>query len=245
MCIRDRQNSGHLHQTGSIFSPDGHCRPFDANGAGTLFSDGAGIVVIKRLEDALAEGDRIYSVVKGFGINNDGGEKASFSAPSIEGQAGAIAMAHSMAGINPETIGYIEAHGTATPIGDPIEVAALRTVFEAQTDQKQFCAIGSVKSNIGHTVAAAGVAGLIKVAMSLHNEQIPATLHYENPNPQIDFANSPFYVCDKNQEWKRSEQPRRGGVSSFGVGGTNAHILLEESPAVSYTHLTLPTKRIV
>ena len=225
------QNSGHLHQTGSIFSPDGHCRPFDADGAGTLFSDGAGVVVVKRLEDAVADGDRIYAVVKGFGINNDGGEKASFSAPSIQGQATAIAMAHSMAGVDVESIGYIEAHGTATPIGDPIEVAALRTVFEAQTDAKQFCAIGSVKSNIGHTVAAAGVAGLIKAAMSLREEQIPATLHYQKPNPQIDFENSPFYVCDQLTPWQRNDEPRRAGVSSFGVGGTNAHILLEEAPA--------------
>ena len=227
------QNSGHLHQTGSIFSPDGHCRPFDADGAGTLFSDGAGVVVVKRLEDATADGDRIYAVVKGFGINNDGGEKASFSAPSIQGQANAIAMAHSMAGVSADSIGYIEAHGTATPIGDPIEVSALRTVFESQTDSKQFCAIGSVKSNIGHTVAAAGVAGLIKVAMSLQEEQIPATLHYQKANPQIDFENSPFHVCDKLTPWKRSEEPRRAGVSSFGVGGTNAHVLLEEAPIVS------------
>ena len=219
------QYSGHLHQEGSIFSPDGHCRPFDANGAGTLFSDGAGIVVVKRLEDAIKNGDRIYATVRGFGINNDGNEKASFSAPSIQGQANAIAMAHSMANIESESIGYIEAHGTATPIGDPIEVAALRTVFEAQTDAKQFCAIGSVKSNIGHTVAAAGVAGLIKAALSLHNEQIPATLHYENPNPQIDFENSPFFVCDKLTPWRRGDDPRRAGVSSFGVGGTNAHVL--------------------
>ena len=232
------QNSGHLHQTGSIFTPDGHCRPFDAKGAGTLFSDGAGVVVVKRLEEAVAAGDRVYAVVKGFGINNDGGEKASFSAPSINGQASAVAMAQAMAGVDAESIGYIEAHGTATPIGDPIEVTALRTVFEAQTDQKQFCAIGSVKSNIGHTVAAAGVAGLIKVAMSLHDEQIPATLHYENPNPQIDFENSPFFVCDQNREWKRGEQPRRAGVSSFGVGGTNAHILLEESPVVDAAEST-------
>lgn len=227
------QNSGHLHQEGSIFSPDGHCRPFDADGAGTLFSDGGGVVVVKRLEDAVADGDRIYSVVKGFGINNDGGEKASFSAPSISGQAQAIAMAQAMGEITPDSIGYIEAHGTATPIGDPIEVSALRMVFEAQTDQKQFCAIGSVKSNIGHTVAAAGVAGLIKVAMSLHTEQIPATLHYKNANPQIDFENSPFFVCDSLTEWKRSDTPRRAGVSSFGVGGTNAHVLLEEAPAFS------------
>ena len=223
------QNQGHLHQTGSIFTPDGHCRPFDADGAGTLFSDGAGVVVVKRLEDAIESNDRIYAVVKGFGINNDGGDKASFSAPSIEGQANAIAMAHSMAGVNPEDIGYIEAHGTATPIGDPIEVAALRTVFEAQTDKKQFCAIGSVKSNIGHTVAAAGVAGLIKAAMSLHNEQIPATLHYQKPNPQIDFENSPFKVCDTLTPWQRSESTRLAGISSFGVGGTNAHVLIEEA----------------
>ena len=224
------QHSGHLHQTGSIFSPDGHCRPFDANAGGTLFSDGAGVVVVKRLADAVNAGDRIYAVVKGFGINNDGGEKASFSAPSIQGQAGAIAMAQQMAGVTAESIGYIEAHGTATPIGDPIEVAALQTVFEAQTDQKQFCGIGSVKSNIGHTVAAAGVAGLIKVAMSLHEQKIPATLHYQQSNPDIDFENSPFFVCDSLTDWHRSEQPRRGGVSSFGVGGTNAHILLEEAP---------------
>ena len=224
------QNSGHLHQTGSIFTPDGHCRPFDADGAGTLFSDGAGVVVVKRLEAAVSAGDRIYAIVNGFGINNDGGEKASFSAPSINGQATAVAMAQTMAGVKPESISYIEAHGTATPIGDPIEVTALRTVFESQTDKKQFCAIGSVKSNIGHTVAAAGVAGLIKVAMSLHHETIPATLHYQNPNPQIDFENSPFYVCDQHTPWKRGEQPRRAGVSSFGVGGTNAHILLQEAP---------------
>ena len=233
------QNSGHLHQTGSIFTPDGHCRPFDAKGEGTLFSDGAGIVVVRRLSDAIAAGDRIYAVVKGFGINNDGGEKASFSAPSINGQSSAVAMAHSMANVTPDTIGYVEAHGTATPIGDPIEVTALRRVFENsqtenqaenQAEKKQFCAIGSVKGNIGHTVAAAGVAGLIKAAMALHDEQIPPTLHFENPNPQLDITNSPFYVCDSLTEWKRNEEPRRAGVSSFGVGGTNAHILLEEAP---------------
>ena len=224
------QKSGHLHQTGSIFSPDGHCRPFDSEAAGTLFCDGAGLVVVKRLEDAIADNDRIYAVVKGYGINNDGGEKASFSAPSINGQASAIAMAQSMGDFDPETISYIEAHGTATPIGDPIEVSALRTVFEAKSNKKQYCAIGSVKSNIGHTVAAAGVAGLIKVAMSMHTEQIPATLHYKNPNPQIDFENSPFYVCDSLTPWQRGNQPRRAGVSSFGVGGTNAHIVLEEAP---------------
>ncbi len=226
------QNSGHLHQAGSIFSPDGHCRPFDADAAGTLFCDGAGLVVVKRLEDAVSAGDRIYAVVKGFGINNDGGEKASFSAPSISGQAGAIAMAHQTAGITPDSISYIETHGTATPVGDPIEVAALSTVFDAHTDKRQFCAIGSVKSNIGHTVSAAGVAGIIKTALSLHHEVIPATLHYRQPNPQIDFESSPFYVCDRLTKWPRSGQPRRAGVSSFGVGGTNAHIVLEEAPSI-------------
>ena len=238
------QNSGHVHQTGSIFTLDGHCRPFDAAGAGTLFSDGAGVVVVRRLEDAVAAGDRIYAVVKGFGINNDGGEKASFSAPSITGQSNAVAMAQAMAEVDPKSIEYIEAHGTATPIGDPIEVTALRRVFEngkqqqtgektPEADSTQYCAIGSVKGNIGHTVAAAGVAGLIKVAMALHDEQIPATLHYEKPNPQIDIENSPFYVCDSLKPWKRNENPRRGGVSSFGVGGTNAHVLLEEAPVVA------------
>lgn len=224
------QISGHLHQEGSIFSPDGHCRPFDADGQGTLFSDGAGAIVVKRLADALADGDRIYAVVKGAGINNDGGEKASFSAPSIAGQAGAIAMAHADAGVSPDQIGLVEAHGTATPVGDPIEVAALKTVFDAQTNRRQYCAIGSVKSNIGHTVAAAGVAGLIKAAMSLHSEQIPATLHYKKSNPQIDFENSPFFVCDSLRQWPRGEESRLAGVSSFGVGGTNAHIVLGEAP---------------
>ncbi len=226
------QISGHLYQEGSIATPDGHCRPFDADGQGTLFSDGAGAVVVKRLSDAIADGDRIYAVVKGSGVNNDGGEKASFSAPSIAGQAGAIAMAHAEARITPDQIGLIEAHGTATPVGDPIEVAALRTVFDAQTDRRQYCAIGSVKSNIGHTVAAAGVAGLIKAAMSLHTEQIPATLHYRKPNPQIDFENSPFFVCDSLRQWPRGDEQRLAGVSSFGVGGTNAHVVLGEAPIV-------------
>ena len=224
------QKSGHLHQAGSIFTPDGHCRPFDAEGQGTLFSDGAALVVVKRLADAKADNDRIYAVVRGYGINNDGGEKASFSAPSIEGQMNAIAMAHESAKVDPAAIGYVETHGTATPVGDPIELTALQNVFDDRTDQRQFCAIGSVKSNIGHTVATAGIAGLIKTALSLHHERIPATLHFKNPNPQIDFPASPFYVCDKLTPWERSDQPRLAGVSAFGVGGTNAHVILEEAP---------------
>ena len=165
-----------------------------------------------------------------FGINNDGGQKASFSAPSIDGQAGAVAMALDHADVDAESIGYIEAHGTATLIGDPIEVTALKKVFQSRTDQKQFCKIGSAKSNVGHTVAAAGVTGLIKTVLSLHHEQIPKTLHFEKPNPQIDFANSPFVVADHRTEWPRTDSPRRAGVSAFGVGGTNAHIVLEEAP---------------
>ena len=227
------QHSGHVHQPGSIFSPDGHCRPFDADGAGTLFSDGAGAVVLKRLEDALRDGDRIYATIRGLGINNDGSRKASFSAPTISGEAGAVAMALQDAGCSPRSISYIEAHGTATPVGDPIEIAALQAVFEPATSDRQFCAIGSVKSNIGHTVAAAGMAGLIKTALALHHQVIPRTLHYQRPFAEIDFETSPFYVCHTKQDWPHdptSQYPRRAGVSSFGVGGTNAHVVLEESP---------------
>ncbi|TWU67119.1 Polyketide synthase PksJ [Crateriforma conspicua] len=227
------QNQGHLHQDGSIFSKDGHCRPFDADATGTLFSDGAGVVVLKRLRDAINDSDRVYAVIKGYGINNDGGQKASFSAPSLQGQANAITAAHRMAGFAPESISYVEAHGTATPLGDPIEVSALSKAFGPSSSGKPFCAIGSVKSNIGHTVSAAGVAGLIKVAMSMHHQTIPATINYRKPNPQIPFSNSPFYVCDRPTPWPSSDAPRRAGVSSFGVGGTNAHVVLEDASATA------------
>lgn len=231
--IQFPQHSGHVHQDGSIFSPDGHCRPFDAQGAGTLFSDGAGGVVLKRLDDALRDGDRIYATICGLGINNDGTRKSSFSAPTISGEAGAIAMALDDAGFPPRSISYIEAHGTATPVGDPIEIAALQSVFEPATSDRKFCGIGSVKSNIGHTVAAAGMAGLIKTSLALHHQLIPRTLHYQRPFADIDFETSPFFVCDSNREWKQDPNavnPRRAGVSSFGVGGTNAHVVLEEAP---------------
>jgi len=226
------QNSGHTHQTGSIMSPDGHCRPFDSEGAGTLFSDGAGMVVLKKLSAAKRDHDRVYAVIKGCGINNDGGEKASFTAPSVEGQSIAITDAIADSGIRGDDIGYVEAHGTATPIGDPIELAGLQKAFGA-TESKQFCAIGSVKGNIGHTVAAAGIAGLVKSTLALYHETIPATLHYQKPNSQIDFESSPFFVVDQNLEWKPSEKKRIAGVSSFGVGGTNAHVLLEEASPVA------------
>jgi len=224
------QNSGYVAQEGSMLSGDGHCRPFDASAQGTMFNNGAGVVVLKRLEDALNDSDRIYAVIRGSGINNDGSDKVSFTAPSVDGQAEAIAMAQADANFHPETISYIEAHGTATTLGDPIEIEALTQAFRVHTDAKQFCAIGSLKSNVGHLVAAAGVAGLIKTALALYYKKIPPSLNFEAPNLKIDFANSPFYVNTKLAEWSEGETPRRAGVSSFGVGGTNAHIVLEEAP---------------
>ncbi len=224
------QNRGYLSQEGGMLSTDGHCRPFDAKASGTVFSNGAGVVVLKRLEDAVKDNDLIYAVIKGAALNNDGANKVSYSAPSVDGQAQVIAMAQAFAGFSPESIGYIEAHGTATPLGDPIEITGLTKAFRAGTDKKGFCGIGSVKSNIGHLDSAAGVAGLIKTALALHHRQIPPTLHFETPNPEIDFENSPFRVVDQLQNWERNGSPRRAGVSSFGVGGTNAHVVLEEAP---------------
>ena len=228
--IKVPQNTGYLYQEGMINSPDGHCRTFDAEAKGTIGGDGVGIVVLKRLSHALADRDNIYAVIKGSAINNDGALKVGYTAPSVEGQAEVVAMAQAMAGVDPETITYIEAHGTATPLGDPIEIAALTQAFRAGTQQKSFCAIGSVKSNFGHLNAAAGVAGLIKTALMLKHKMLAPTLHFKQPNPGIDFASSPFYVNTKLNEWKRGAAPRRAGVSSFGIGGTNAHAVLEEAP---------------
>ncbi|MEH2305129.1 MAG: aminotransferase class III-fold pyridoxal phosphate-dependent enzyme [Nostoc sp.] len=239
------QNSGYMAQEGSMLSGDGHCRPFDASAQGTMFNNGAGIVVLKRLEDALNEGDRIYAVIRGSGINNDGADKVSFTAPSVDGQAEAVAMAQAYANFHPETISYIEAHGTATPLGDPIEIEALTQAFRVHTDAKQFCAIGSLKSNVGHLVAAAGVAGLIKTVLALHYKKIPPSLNFEAPNPKIDFANSPFYVNTKLAEWPEGETPRRAGVSSFGVGGTNAHIVLEEAPQIQNSGFSRPQQLLL
>jgi amino acid adenylation domain-containing protein len=234
------QNKGYLYQEGSILTPDGHCRPFDANAAGTSFNNGGAIVVLKRLEDAIADGDRIYTVIKGVGINNDGADKVSFTAPSVNGQMGAILQAQSMAGVEPDSIGYIEAHGTGTVLGDPIEVEALTQAFRTQTQATQFCGIGSIKSNLGHLTAAAGVAGFIKTVLALYHRQIPPTINFNSPNPHIDFANSPFYVNDKLVDWKSTDTPRRAGVSSFGGGGTNAHVILEEPPQISASSSTRP-----
>ncbi len=226
------QKQAHLHQEGGILSPDGHCRAFDAQAAGTVSGDGVGIVALKRLTDALADGDHICAVIKGCAINNDGSLKIGYTAPGIDGQAQVIAMAQANAGVTPDTISYIEAHGTGTPLGDPIEIAGLTKAFRVGTTAKSFCALGSVKSNIGHLDAAAGVAGLIKTVLALQNKQLPPSLHFQRPNPKIDFANSPFYVNDRLRDWQRGGTPRRAGVSSFGIGGTNAHVVLEEAPAV-------------
>ncbi len=224
------RKAGYLYQEGGIKSPDGHCRAFDAKAQGTVSGEGVGIVVLKRLEDTLNDGDFIHAVIKGSAVNNDGSNKVSYTAPRIEGQAKVIKTAQFVAEVEAETISYIEAHGTGTSLGDPIEIAALTQAFESSTKKKNFCAIGSLKTNIGHLDAAAGVAGLIKTVLALKHKQIPPSLHFEEPNPQIDFANSPFYVNNQLSEWKTNEYPRRAGVSSFGIGGTNAHIILEEAP---------------
>jgi amino acid adenylation domain-containing protein len=218
--------SGHLYQQGTMLSADGHCRSFDAESDGTVFSDGAGVVVLKSLDEAERDGDTIYAVLKGVGLNNDGGGKGSFTAPSAPGQAGAIAMAIADADIDPSTITYVEAHGTATSLGDPIEIEGLNLAFGKQ-DKNQYCAIGSIKSNMGHLVAAAGVAGFIKTTLALFHKQIPATLHFTKANPNIHFEDSPFFVNTKLTDWQSCGK-RRAGVSSFGVGGTNVHTILEE-----------------
>lgn len=219
-------NSGHLYQEGSMLSSDGHCRTFDAEAKGTVFSDGAGVVLLKSLESAIKDGDFIYGLIKGVGINNDGGGKGSFTAPSVEGQADAISRALHDAQVSPSSISYLEAHGTATPLGDPIEMEGLQKAFGVQA-QKNYCAIGSIKSNMGHLTAAAGVAGLIKAVLAMNHRQIPPSLGFSKPNPAIDFENSPFYVNDKLNDWQ-SEGSRRAGISSFGVGGTNVHVVVEE-----------------
>ncbi len=228
------QLSGYLYNEGSILSRDGYCRPFDAAAEGTLFGSGVGIVVMKRLDEALADRDHIYAVIRGVGMNNDGADRVSFSAPSVDGQARVIAMAHASAGVDADTVTYVEAHGTATPIGDPIEVEALTQAFSQQTDKKNYCGLGSVKGNLGHLDAAAGVIGLIKTTLALKHGVIPKSLHFERPNPAIDFANSPFYVTAELQDWPKTKHPRRAGVSSFGTGGTNAHVVLEEPPVIGH-----------
>lgn len=234
------QTVGYLYQEGGIASPDGHCRTFDAKAKGTVGGSGVGVVVLKRVHDALADGDRIVALIKGSAVNNDGAKKVGYTAPRIEGQAKVIMAAQAVADVDPRSIGYVEAHGTATPMGDPIEIAALTHAFRSQTGDRQFCAIGSVKSNIGHLDAAAGIAGFIKAALALEHRLIPPSLHFTQANPQIDFDASPFYVNTTVAEWKAGDTPRRAGVSSFGMGGTNAHVVLEEAPAREASGATRP-----
>lgn len=225
------QMAGHVYSEGAMLSSDGHTRTFDAKASGTVFSDGGGMVVLKRLSDAKRDGDRIYAVILGAAINNDGGKKASYTAPSVSGQAAVVAAAHALADIDPRTISYVEAHGTATPLGDPVEVEALAQAFALRTQDRGFCAIGSVKSNFGHLTASSGVTGLIKTALALYHGRIPPSLHFTAPNPNIDFAATPFFVQTELGDWKKvGGSPRRAGVSSFGVGGTNAHVVVEEAP---------------
>ena len=227
------QTRGYAYTEGGMVSPDGKCRAFSADAQGTVFGGGAGVVALKRLSDALADGDAIYAIIKGHGLSNDGSQKASYTAPSASGQTQAITAAHAMAGVSAETISYVEAHGTATPLGDPIEVAGLTAAFRQTTEKVGFCALGSVKPNVGHLEAASGVTGLIKTALALKYKLLPPTIHFDAPNPRINFAGSPFVVHTELTEWPEGDTPRRAGVSSLGVGGTNAHVVLEEAPPPS------------
>ncbi len=230
---------GYLYREGEILSRDGHCRPFDAAASGTVFSSGAGVVVLRRLDDAIRDRDTIHAVILGSAVNNDGSRKIGYFAPSVEGQSDVITEAMAVADVSADTISYVEAHGTGTRVGDPIEIRALTQAFRGATELRNTCAIGSLKSNVGHLDAAAGVAGLIKCVQSLRHEEIPPSLHFESPNPLIDFSNSPFHVNAKLTEWKpRHGVPRRAGVTSLGIGGTNAHVVLEEAPPIERTEGT-------
>ncbi|MEV0440491.1 beta-ketoacyl synthase N-terminal-like domain-containing protein [Streptomyces spectabilis] len=234
------------HTPGGVLSPDGHCRAFDASAAGTVNASGAGVVVLRPLADALAAGDHIHAVVRGSAVNNDGRDKIGFTAPSLTGQTAAVLAAHSVAGVGADEIGYVEAHGTGTILGDPIEVAALTQAFRRTTDRRGYCRIGSVKTNIGHTDAAAGVTGLIKAVLAVEHGVLPASLHFREPNPVIDFADSPFQVNAATVPWPESGgRPRIAAVNSLGIGGTNAHAVVAEPPrreptASSRSHVLLP-----
>jgi acyl transferase domain-containing protein len=223
--------AGYLYRQGGMGSPDGRCRAFDARAAGTVGGDGVGVVALKRLVDAVADGDHVYAVIKGSAVNNDGPRKVGFTAPAIQGQAEAIAEAQALAGVEPRTIGYLEAHGTGTAAGDPIELRALTLAFATGTRERGFCALGAVKASIGHLDAASGIAALIKTALVLHHRQIPPALHFETPNPACELETSPFTVNTEPVDWAWPGHPRRAGVNAYGIGGTNAHVVLEEAPA--------------
>jgi amino acid adenylation domain-containing protein len=231
VAVKIPQKSGYLYSEGMIVSPDGRCRAFDARANGTTWGSGVGVVLLKRLEQARADGDTVYAVVKGSAINNDGSLKVGFTAPGVEGQSRVISEALACADVDAASITYVEAHGTGTPMGDPAEVTALTRAFGGSRNGGPHCALGSVKSNIGHLDTAAGIAGLIKTILALRHRELPPSIHFDTPNPQIDFQNSPFFVNDRLRDWPSNGQPRRAGVSSFGLGGTNAHLIVEEAPA--------------
>ncbi len=237
---------GYLYEEGEILSPDGHCHAFDASSKGTVFGSGVGVVALRRLSDALADGDHIHAVIKGSAVNNDGSGKVGYLAPSVDGHAQAVAEALAIANVSPDTVTYIEAHGTGTPVGDPIEIAALSQAFRQGTDRVGFCGIGSVKTSIGHTDTAAGVASFMKVALALQHGQLPATLNFTAPNPACEFERSPFYINSQLTPWTPpAGVPRRAGVSSLGVGGTNAHVILEQAPVVQPSGPSRPYQLIV
>jgi acyl transferase domain-containing protein len=239
------QKVGYLYQEGAVHSPDGYCRVFDARAQGTVGGNGLGIVVLKRLEEAIAEGDRIRAVIRGSAINNDGSSKVGFTAPGFAGQSQVLRAAYAVAEVEYDTVSYIEAHGTGTPLGDPLEIDALTKVFQEKTPRKKFCALGSAKANIGHLDAAAGVAGLIRATLALEHRRIPPCALFETPNPNINFDNSPFFVPTETLDWEAGRTPRRAGVSSFGIGGTNAHVVLEEAPSLTSSAPSRPWQAIL
>lgn len=238
--IQTPQRRGYMFQPGGLCSSDGRCRAFDSRAEGTVFGSGVGIVVLKRLNEAVADRDHVIAVIRGSAVNNDGSAKLGYTAPSVVGQAQVIRTAQSLAQVEARSIGYVECHGTATPLGDPAEIMALTNAFRTSTSDTNFCAIGSVKTNIGHLDAAAGVAGLIKTALAIEHGELPPSLHFEEPNPQIEFASTPFYINNILKEWPSTGEPLRAGVSSFGIGGTNAHVVLEEArkPVPAPSHRT-------
>jgi acyl transferase domain-containing protein len=231
---------GYIYREGEILSRDGHCRAFDASSTGTVFGSGVGVVVLRRLEDAIADRDTIRALILGSAVNNDGARKVGYFAPSVEGQAEVIAEALEFAGVSADDISYVETHGTGTVIGDPIEVRALTQAFRKSTARIGYCALGSVKTNVGHLDTAAGVVGLIKTVLALEHAQLPPSLHFHDPNPHIQFQDSPFFVSAKLRDWPSKQQPRRAGVTSLGIGGTNAHVVLEEAPALSVSRQATP-----
>ena len=228
--VRVPHRMGYLSSSQALLSPDGHCRAFDAGAEGTVFGSGAGFVLLKPLPAAVRDGDPIVAVIRGSAVNNDGAAKLSYWAASADGQTAACADAMAVAEVEPRSIGYLEAHGTATAMGDPVEIFGLSKAYRRGTDDKQFCAIGSVKTNVGHLEAAAGVAGLIKAALALQHQTLPPSLHFSRPNPAIHFADTPFFVNTQCRPWTAGELPRRAAVNSLGIGGTNAHVILEEAP---------------